>query len=114
MIPQNDDQLMWGAALMLLRRHGEQAPLKVAERIGALALEGDTLGVAVWTGIASRLDKLVKVKAAHDGAPDDWLEEDLQANLLGCRAQPIIIRLAFPPAAVVLIDVETSSSNHSH
>lgn len=60
MIPRNDDQLMWGAALMLFRKHGQNAPLKVAERIGALALEGDDLGVTVWKGIAWRLDKLVR------------------------------------------------------
>ena len=58
MIPKNDDELMWGAALMLFREHADQAPLKVAERIGALVLEGDTLGITVWKGIAWRLDKL--------------------------------------------------------
>lgn len=60
MIPENDDQLMWGAALMLFRKHGKQAPLKVAERIGALAIEGDELGFTVWKGIAWRIDKLAK------------------------------------------------------
>lgn len=34
------DQLLWGAVSMVMKEHGEQAPRKVAERIGYLAVEG--------------------------------------------------------------------------
>lgn len=34
-----EDQVLLGAAMMLLKRHGDAAPLKVAERIGELAVK---------------------------------------------------------------------------
>ncbi len=37
--PITDKQVLWGAASMLMKRHGNDAPRKVAERISALALE---------------------------------------------------------------------------
>ena len=52
------DQELWGAASMVLRQHGELAPVFVAERIGALALEGDAASVAVWQKIARKLEQL--------------------------------------------------------
>lgn len=59
-IPETEDQLMWGAALTMLRNHGDEAPVKIAERIGALALKGDDLGVAMWRGIAAKLNQLLR------------------------------------------------------
>ncbi|WP_301182313.1 hypothetical protein [Sphingobium sp. SA916] len=41
-----NDHIALGAAMMLLRRHGNQAPVKVAERIGELAVEAD------WEGLS--------------------------------------------------------------
>lgn len=53
-----DEQVLWGAASMLMKRHGNDAPRKVAERIGALALENDEAGVALWKAIARCMDAL--------------------------------------------------------
>jgi hypothetical protein len=49
------DWELWSAANMVLKQHGERAPMFVAERIGALALEGDMAGVATWRAIAHRI-----------------------------------------------------------
>jgi len=45
---------------MHLRGHGKNAPLKVAERIGELASEGDRAGVAAWKVIARRKDEILR------------------------------------------------------
>ncbi|WP_443018864.1 DUF6961 family protein [Sphingobium sp. AM] len=47
---------------MLLHRHGERAPVKVAERIGELAVGGEAQGVALWREVAHRLDALISGK----------------------------------------------------
>ncbi|QJU60287.1 hypothetical protein HL653_23385 [Sphingomonas sp. AP4-R1] len=52
------DRELWARAAALLRRHGEEAPKVVAERVGALALEGDEEEIAVWLAIATRMDQL--------------------------------------------------------
>jgi hypothetical protein len=49
---------LWACAATVLRQHGERAPTFVAERLGALALAGDTAGVATWKVIAARLQEL--------------------------------------------------------
>lgn len=54
------DQLLWGAVSMLMKQHGEHAPRKVAERIGALAVAGDMAGVALWKDIACRMDMMMR------------------------------------------------------
>lgn len=46
-------------ASILLRQHGELAPLKVAERIGELAAVGEMDGVTLWQEVAQRLDALM-------------------------------------------------------
>lgn len=55
-----EDQVMLGAAMMLLNRHGDLAPFKAAERVGELAVDGDEMGVAVWTAIAGRIDDILR------------------------------------------------------
>jgi hypothetical protein len=52
------DQERWVEALKVEQIHGEHALVHVAERIGALALEGDLDGVERWQQIAIRLDQL--------------------------------------------------------
>lgn len=52
------DWELWACAVEVQRVHGESAPLEVAARIGALALEGDAAGVAAWKVIALRLCQL--------------------------------------------------------
>src|SRR3546814_4758242 len=58
------EQERWAEALAVHRRHGESAPLFVAERIGALALAGDVAGIRRWREIAARLDQLIGVRHA--------------------------------------------------
>ena len=53
------DQELWGMASMMLRQHGELAPLKVAERIGELAAVSEKGGVTLWREVAQRLDALM-------------------------------------------------------
>jgi len=50
----------WGVTAMLLKRHGDHAPVIVATRIGELATAGDVDGVAMWKGIAACLQQLVR------------------------------------------------------
>ncbi|MEG3086081.1 DUF6961 family protein [Sphingomonas sp. PB4P5] len=52
------DRERWAEALMVERQHGTRAPAFIAERIAALALAGDMLGVARWQVIAERYDQL--------------------------------------------------------
>lgn len=54
------DRELWACANQVLESHGEKAPVFAAERIGALALAGDSDGIATWKAIASRLDHLMK------------------------------------------------------
>ena len=49
-------------ASMMLRRHGERAPVVVAERLGQLASEGKEEGVALWKEVARRVDQLMRAK----------------------------------------------------
>ena len=59
------DRELWACALQVMRQHGDQAPVFIAERIGALALKGDEQGIATWQGIAARLDALNSQQAVH-------------------------------------------------
>jgi hypothetical protein len=56
------DQELWGMASMLLRLHGDRAPVVVAERIGQLASEGNGEGVALWKDVARRVDQMIRAK----------------------------------------------------
>ncbi|TXC67712.1 hypothetical protein FSZ31_12070 [Sphingorhabdus soli] len=57
MTPQQE---LWACASTVLSQHGGDAPLFVANRIGELALAGDTDGIRVWKAIAARIDQLTK------------------------------------------------------
>lgn len=52
------EQHIWACALAVERQHGPRAAVFIAERIGALALQGDAAGVEMWKAIAARLDAL--------------------------------------------------------
>lgn len=54
------DHVVWGAAFALLKRHGNDAPVVVATRIGELASAGDMEGVEVWQSIAACMDQLMR------------------------------------------------------
>ena len=49
---------LWACANQVLTKHGDKAPLHVAEQIGALALAGDAAGIQTWQAIAQRIGLL--------------------------------------------------------
>ena len=59
------DEQLWGAAAMILRIHKDGARIHVVDRLGELALAGDLDGVAVWQGIAARMEALMQGGTAH-------------------------------------------------
>lgn len=52
------DWELWACANHVLQTHGENAPLHVAEQIGALAFAGDEAGIRTWQAIAKRITQL--------------------------------------------------------
>jgi hypothetical protein len=58
------EQERWAEATMVLRQHGGNAGMFVAERIGALAVEGDVAGIQRWQQIAARLQQLIEAGRA--------------------------------------------------
>jgi hypothetical protein len=52
------EQERWAEALLVESQQGAEAFAFVAERIGALALQGDVDGVERWKAIAERLARL--------------------------------------------------------
>ncbi len=60
-----EEQVIWGAATTLLRRHGPRTRAMVAERIKSLEDEGDELGCALWTAIARCMDDLSQSPVEH-------------------------------------------------
>lgn len=52
------DRWDWACAVAVERQYGAQAAIHIAERIGALALEGDADGVARWRSIAACFEHL--------------------------------------------------------
>ena len=60
-----EDDIALGAAMMLLRRHGDGAAVRVAERIGELALAGDQEGVLFWKRVALKMDQILRPGAVQ-------------------------------------------------
>lgn len=56
------DEERWAEALAIERLYGDEAPVWIAGRIGALALTGDTAGVARFKEIAARLVDLGRLQ----------------------------------------------------
>ncbi|WP_442852476.1 DUF6961 family protein [Sphingomonas sp. PAMC 26605] len=54
----NEQRERWAEALAIEKTHGERARRWVAERIGDLALQGDSDGIARLRSIAALLDQL--------------------------------------------------------
>jgi hypothetical protein len=52
------DWELWACANHVLQTHGDQAPVHVADQIGALALVGDEAGIRTWQAIAERIVQL--------------------------------------------------------
>ncbi|MBT2246892.1 hypothetical protein JQK15_25685 [Sphingobium sp. BHU LFT2] len=61
----SEDEVLLGAAIMLIKWHQARAPVMVAERIGDLAVEGDLAGVAVWQAIARHMDAIMRAGSLH-------------------------------------------------
>lgn len=59
------EHVAWGAAFMLFKRHGADAPLIAASRIGELATIGDNDGIAMWKAVGVCLDQMTRLS---DGA----------------------------------------------
>jgi hypothetical protein len=55
-----DEQVWLGAAIMFLKRYGDDAPVMLATRIGELAVEGDAAGLAVWQAVARHMDSILQ------------------------------------------------------
>ena len=53
------DWELWAVASHTIERHGRDAPLFVATRIGALAMAGDAAGLEAWREIAGRMVQLM-------------------------------------------------------
>ena len=53
------DWELWACANQVLKTHAENAPLHVAEQIGALAMAQDEAGIATWKAIAKRVAELM-------------------------------------------------------
>ena len=56
------DHDLWHAAQLLVKRHGDDAPIVAAQRVDELAREGDFEGAAVWTSILRVVEELLRVK----------------------------------------------------
>lgn len=52
------DWELWACANQVHQSQGENAPLYVAEQLGALALAGDADGIRTWQEIARRIQVL--------------------------------------------------------
>ncbi|MFC5797093.1 DUF6961 family protein [Sphingopyxis terrae] len=58
---------IWACALAIERQQGSNAAIFVAERVGALALQGDAAGVEMWKAIAARLQDLSRQGGREQG-----------------------------------------------
>ena len=54
-----EEQERWAEALAIVNWQGDNARRYVAERIGALALEGSAAGVARFKNLAAKVDALL-------------------------------------------------------
>ena len=58
---------IYRAANLLIKQHGEEAPIHAAMRADALLDHGDMVGVAVWKRILKAVDELL-AKERPEGA----------------------------------------------
>ena len=65
MIPEID---IWRAALLMLKRFGDNAPKESAMRAGNLETEGDRDGAAIWRRITDAVEQLANPNAGRPGA----------------------------------------------
>lgn len=53
------DADVWRAANLLIKQHGDDAPIHAAMRADELLAEGDLEGVAIWKAIIRAIDELL-------------------------------------------------------
>jgi hypothetical protein len=58
---------IYRAAKLLIDQHGQDAPIRAAERADQLLEEGDTEGAAIWRAIMGAIEELERGR--HDGEP---------------------------------------------
>ena len=63
MIPDRD---IWTAALLMLKRYGDDALLEAAERVDQMLEEGDMAGAETWHRILNAIERL-QAKAPAEG-----------------------------------------------
>jgi hypothetical protein len=56
-----DDHDLWRAAQLMIKRHGEDAPVAAAQRADELFEEGDLDGAAVWRRITAAIEDLQRM-----------------------------------------------------
>jgi hypothetical protein len=54
------EQENWAIASTLLTKHGDEAPLHIAARMGELAVAEDAAGLERWKAIARCMDQLMR------------------------------------------------------
>jgi hypothetical protein len=59
-----DDRDIWRAAQLMIDRHGNDAPLRVAERAKDLFDAGDFYAASLWRQIAYAIDELTRTTLA--------------------------------------------------
>ncbi|WP_174291234.1 DUF6961 family protein [Sphingomonas bacterium] len=63
--PQDEQQRRWAEALAFEKQWGVDAPLRIAERIGVVALLGDEQGIARLKQIAACVDQIIQAKVRN-------------------------------------------------
>jgi hypothetical protein len=58
---------IYRAAKLLIDQHGEDTPIRAAQRAGELLRDGDTEGAAIWRVIMSAIEELQRGR--HEGEP---------------------------------------------
>ena len=60
-MPDREREL-WACALLVFQKHGDKAPIYLAERLGSMAIANDEAGIATWQAIARHVYQLM-----HEG-----------------------------------------------
>ena len=66
MVPVTSDLDVYRAAHLLIKRHGDDAPIEAAMRADELAEDGDMEGRAVWLRILKAVDELISKERPED------------------------------------------------
>jgi hypothetical protein len=57
-----DEPDIWRAANLLMKNHGDDAPLVAAQRADEMLARGDMVGQAIWKRITSAFEELIRRK----------------------------------------------------